>query len=982
MITPLKRYWPFHLKDIPLRAGLIISFVLFTVVVVSLTGYLSFYSGRQAVNEVADQLRGKIAAQIEHRLEDFLKTPHLINRINADAIRQGLLDVNDPTTLEHYFWEQIQVFETITSIYFGNPQGGLVDAGREGSDGFLYLIATDDFVSGPFKKHATDDQGNRAKLLLTIPNFDARTRPWYTRADETGRAVWSDIYILFTGQDMAIAASRPVYGPKGDLLGVVSNDIFLSHISNYLQSLAIGQTGEAFIIERSGLLVASSTGEAPFTAANSDQPQRRLQASESSIPLVREGVRQLINQFGGLETIDGNRQFEFTMAGQRQLAQVTPFLNEKELDWLIVVVIPEADFMAKVNANARLIMTLILIILGLTIGAGILLSGWVTRPLLHLNQAAKLLAEGKTPHAVPSGQIREISQLTHSFNTMAFRLSQLLENLTAEVAERKQVESDLKDREHFLILLNDITYAALESEDFGQMLQTLADRLGDLIKADGCFLTLWDESSQTVRPAAAYGDLRQSYPLIQPESDEVTMTASVLQAEGTLVAEDVFNTPYISPKIAAMFPTRSMIGLPLMTAGQKLGAALIAFDEPHHFTSAEITYCEQAARQIALAIAQTNTLDSLERRAKEMTVLYELSLEINAQVEVSSLLQLILDRAVELLDTEKGGLWLLRPDGETLELVVEHNQPEEVLGTLLRLGEGLSGRVAQSGQSLILTNYQQWEGKAAPQPIARVVGVPLILGDRVVGVLNVFDAEKTGAFSDNQVQLLNLFATQAAIALEKVRLFESLQESESRYRTLFEQANDAILLTTESDEIIDVNRRGCELWGYSRQELLTMKVSDLQPSEALGLVGNIIKQELEQYGGTPFETVDMHRDGRRIPVEVSVSMVTGQEDRRLALCIVRDISERKQAEEALRQNEIRYRAIVEDQTELIARSTPERILTFVNAAYSRFFGLSPEELIGQDFMQLDPAGKPSSSTCQTGQPDSGNSGSQWGVPGT
>lgn len=434
-------------KKIPLSLVLIVPFVMLTTIAVGLTGYLSFQNGRSAVNNVAVQLQNEITTQIEQQLEDFVQTPHLINQINANAIEQGLVDVNNPPLLENYLWEQIQVFEGITSIYFGNTQGGLVDAGREGADGFLYIIATDEFTNGPFRKYATDEQGNRTELLLTVPDFDARTRPWYTRASETGQSAWTDIYILFTGQDMAIAASRPVYDANGNLLGVVANDIFLSHLSNFLQNLAIGKTGEAFVIEHSGLMIASSTKEDLITTLADNQMQQRLLATESSVPLVKEGVNQLINQFGQLEAVEEEIQFKFDIAGEQYFAKVTPFHNKEMLDWLIVVIIPESDFMAEINNNARTTIILILATLGLAVVSGILVARWIARPLSGLNKAAKLLAAGEPPHAVSASSIHELRQLTQSFNAMAIRLSQSLESLMAEVTERKEAEKALRESE-------------------------------------------------------------------------------------------------------------------------------------------------------------------------------------------------------------------------------------------------------------------------------------------------------------------------------------------------------------------------------------------------------------------------------------------------------------------------------------------------------------------------------------------------------
>jgi PAS domain S-box-containing protein len=145
--------------------------------------------------------------------------------------------------------------------------------------------------------------------------------------------------------------------------------------------------------------------------------------------------------------------------------------------------------------------------------------------------------------------------------------------------------------------------------------------------------------------------------------------------------------------------------------------------------------------------------------------------------------------------------------------------------------------------------------------------------------------------------------TERKRAEEELRVREAgLRESEQRYRILFEQANDAIFLENDRDDIIEVNERACTLLGYSRDELLRMKVPDLQAPEARGQPGRVIREETDKHGGATFESVDLHRSGRRIPVEVTNSGISDRgED--LILSVVRDISERKLAEETLRQKD-------------------------------------------------------------------------------
>jgi PAS domain S-box-containing protein len=170
--------------------------------------------------------------------------------------------------------------------------------------------------------------------------------------------------------------------------------------------------------------------------------------------------------------------------------------------------------------------------------------------------------------------------------------------------------------------------------------------------------------------------------------------------------------------------------------------------------------------------------DVLAHRARELAALYETSLAINAQPNLPTLLNAIVARAAELLDAHMGGLYLLRPDGQMLEMVVSHHLPGMASGTLVRLGEGFVGRVGQSGEPIVIDDYRQWQGHARVydgNPFRRVIGVPLKLGARVIGVLAITDDRQTGRFSADDVRLLELFADQAAIAVENARLYDAAQ---------------------------------------------------------------------------------------------------------------------------------------------------------------------------------------------------------------
>lgn len=142
------------------------------------------------------------------------------------------------------------------------------------------------------------------------------------------------------------------------------------------------------------------------------------------------------------------------------------------------------------------------------------------------------------------------------------------------------------------------------------------------------------------------------------------------------------------------------------------------------------------------------------------------------------------------------------------------------------------------------------------------------------------------------------------------------------YRLLFEHANDAVFISDLNDRILDANRAACRLYGYERDELLTMRINDLQAPERRAPAGTVIREEIDRYGGRTFETVDIRKDGQRVHVEVTTTLIQTARGE-LALSIARDITDRKATENALRSSEDELRRLNVELEQRVQRRTAE-----------------------------------------------------------
>ncbi|NJK51166.1 HAMP domain-containing protein [Candidatus Gracilibacteria bacterium] len=422
-----------------LRTVLIVPLLVQVFAVVGLVGYLSFRNGQRAVKDVATQLLEEVSDRVEQNLQAYLIVPHQINQINATAIRLGQLNIQDLAALERHFWQQIQIFDTITFVGLGLENQENLGAERL-DDGTLTLRISTKESGYIFRTYALNSSGDRQNLLDSI-KFDPRTRPWYKAGVAARKATWSEIYPNTAGITSYLGASLPFYDDRGKLQGVLLTNINLSQIGKFLHNLRIGKNGQAFIIERSsGMLVATSTGEKPFRTLNKDYGAERVSVTESSNDLTKATAQYLTTHVNYQNLLKNAQQLEFERNGKRYFVQIQPFQDRFGLDWAIFVVVPEADFIKQIHANTRTTIALLIIALAVATALAILISRWILQPILRLNTAAKAIAKGQWEQTVEVERTDELGELAESFNRMAVQLRESFVTLEAKNAELQRTK--------------------------------------------------------------------------------------------------------------------------------------------------------------------------------------------------------------------------------------------------------------------------------------------------------------------------------------------------------------------------------------------------------------------------------------------------------------------------------------------------------------------------------------------------------------
>jgi PAS domain S-box-containing protein len=360
----------------------------------------------------------------------------------------------------------------------------------------------------------------------------------------------------------------------------------------------------------------------------------------------------------------------------------------------------------------------------------------------------------------------------------------------------------------------------------------------------------------------------------------------------------------------------------------------------------------QALLPVLARALQVRRLRMENVQLRETVAIYELGQAIACPLDTNTILHKVIDGALQQVNGDEAAIMLPTSDSEELFVAVVRGQNQEtLLGTRVSMAHSVMGWVARHREPLTVPGAVS-DLPFTPQHTCAdftTLALPMLTGGKLMGVLSV-SAARRRPFTLGQVKALSILTNLAATALENATLYTQVCQSEERFRSVTESAIDAIISTDTNGIMLSWNHGAQRLFGYARDEMVGQPLTMLMPARYRGScldgLDRVVATGQQCLVGKTLEVHGLTRDGEEFPVELSLSSwQTGAST--FFGVIIRDITERKQAEEALRQSEAHYRALVEGSLQGIVIARQDGTRVFANTALARMLGYeAPQELVG------------------------------------
>ncbi|MDX1395324.1 MAG: GAF domain-containing protein [Gemmatimonadota bacterium] len=402
----------------------------------------------------------------------------------------------------------------------------------------------------------------------------------------------------------------------------------------------------------------------------------------------------------------------------------------------------------------------------------------------------------------------------------------------------------------------------------------------------------------------------------------------------------------------------SEIDVPLKVNSHTIGVLVVESSQPAAFGPEDFEILSAAATQAGIAIGRARLLEAERERVREHRALLDTMNDLSSELELERVLQAVLARAVTLIGVTGGEVAIWDSTAGELVIVASERVGVDSMGVRIAPGEGAMGHVAETREPIIIPSYHEWMGKSVQYEdvlVHSVMAAPLMIGRRLVGAIATVHADPDHVFDEEDLRLLNLFAPQAAIAIENARLYTAARQQREYFETLVRNSPVAIVTLDANHDILSFNPAFEELFGYSVEEAVGRQLDALitteeTRSEAVGYTTEALDRPVHGIGRRN------RKDGSIVDVEVLGVPVVVDGHRVGLMGLYHDISElleaRRDAESA---NSAKSRFLASMSHEL--RTPLNAIIGYSELLQEEVEDFGHDEQYGSDLRKIHTAGK-------------------------
>jgi PAS domain S-box-containing protein len=346
--------------------------------------------------------------------------------------------------------------------------------------------------------------------------------------------------------------------------------------------------------------------------------------------------------------------------------------------------------------------------------------------------------------------------------------------------------------------------------------------------------------------------------------------------------------------------SKSVISAPFLTRDRLAGVITLVHPNPNFFQPGHRSLVQAIADQSAVAVLNALLHNDTRRQARIMTALAESATAITGSLNLSEVLQRILEQISLVLDAEAVSLAMINYEDGNLEFSASTSHDEHSpVGMKLKLGEGVAGWVAQEKTGIIVQNayddyrfYSSFDKDTGFKTKA-IACSPIFSQDEVIGILEAINPRK-GVFDSDALQVLNGISSLAGTAIRHAQLFEALQAAHKRYRDLFESNINSIIITDLFGEILEANQQSSILSHYDKEALRSSFIEKIHDIDLKVLGMNFEKISANE--AISYESVLYTKIETEVPITVMVQSIN-IEGKTFLQWVFRDDTKRKELDQ-------------------------------------------------------------------------------------